>query len=687
MTIDSVCTYCGVGCEITADITDQNITKIYARDNSEVSKGSLCIKGKEGFGFLYSDRKISNALIRKDFVERHQDICKNIDLSNQIQFQNDTFYKIKYSEAYKVVAKKISEITSSYSAKAFASIGGARTNCESGYMFQKFTREIIGSPNVDNCARVCHSPSLKGMRKTIGEGAATNPFSDIQNTEFVLIIGSNTTEAHPIVADKILKSKKNGKLEIATIDIRETQLFKNSKYGLTIPYESNLLVLNMLAFVILSENLENRDFIQKRTKYFDEFKQSILNDPFSNPEFFKQISGYEYLADLIPKVAREYASKKSMIFWGLGVTENFDGSYSVMAITHLALLTGNIGGSGVGLMPLRGQNNVQGACDMGMLPYYNPDYQPPKEVGLMTPQVFDAILNDEVKAIWNMGEDLAHIHPNQNKVHKALEKLDFLVVNEVMQNEITKFADVIFGVKSGYEKTGVYVNAERRLHLSQPLIDSDLPDDWEVLQGVEKHLGNSWNYENSQDVWQEVQKVVKNRYGGASYEKLEKHRLSGLQWPIQENETPILHLTDFRTKDGIAQFHYHKYKLRGQVQEILEFGKSDNFYLSTGRTIIHYNNSAQTLATPRLEKLHNCDILLVSFEDKNIFENIEFVKLKTEFGESGELQIKISKKIKKGTLFSTFHHPKSRINFLFGDEKDELISTAQFKSVKVEIIF
>lgn len=687
MIIDSVCTYCGVGCEISAEIKNNNISKIYAKKESIVSEGNLCLKGKEGYSFLYSDRRINKVLIRKKFVEQNPEICKDIVFPKHIQFQNSDFYQIAYLEAYKIVSRKISEITSKYSPKAFASIGGARTNCESSYIFQKFTREIIGSPNVDNCARVCHSPSLTGMMKTIGEGAATNSFQDIQNTEFIIIIGSNTTEAHPIVADKMLKAKKLGTLNIATIDIRETQIYKNSKYKATIPYEANLLILNMLAFTILSENLEDIDFIKSRTKYFEEYKNKILNDPYANPEFMKNIVGYEYLADELPKIAREYASKKSMIFWGLGVTENFDGSYAVMGIVHLALLTGNVGGSGIGLMPLRGQNNVQGSCDMGMLPYYNPDYEKPKEVGLMTPEVFDAIFNDEVKAIWNIGEDLAHIHPNLNRVHKALNKLDFLIVNEVMENEVTKFADIIFGVKSGYEKTGVYINAERRLHLSQPLIDSDLPDDWEILQGVEKELKNSWNYKTSKDVWSEVQKVAKKRYSGADYEKLAENRLSGLQWPIKEVDTPILHLDDFRTVDGLGVFHYHQYKLRGQIAELLKNREHTDFYLSTGRTIAHYNNAVQTKATERLLKIHSQDILLVSDKDREFFKNKKFVVLKTKFGESGKLPIRISNKIKKGTMFSTFHHPESRINFLFGEDRDELIKTAQFKSIKVKVLF
>ena len=688
--VNSVCTYCGVGCEISVEIANQNINRICAERNFEVSRGELCIKGKEGYKFLNSPNKIRGAFIRASFLKKNSKLFKRVQFEKIVTLQGKSFLQVDYSEAFKIVAQKIKEITSSESPNSFAGIGGARTNCESSYLFQKFTREIVKSPNVDNCARVCHSPSLRGLKATIGEGASTNPFSDIENSEFVIIIGSNTTEAHPIVGNKIIKAKKKGKLEIATIDIRETQIFKSSKYKLIIPFEANLLILNMLAFTILNENLENQEFIKNRTENFEEYKKSILNDPFANPTFFNKIKGYEYLAEEIPKLAREYATKKSMILWGLGVTEHQDGSQAVMAIANLALLTGNIGKSGAGLIPLRGQNNVQGACDMGMLPYFKPDYQTPEKTGLMTPEIFDEVLNGNVKMIWNIGEDLAHIHPNLNKVHKALEKLDCLIVNEVMLNEVTKFADIIFGVRSAYEKEGVYINAERRLHLSQPLVDSDLPDDWQVIQGVANALNSHWHYQENEDIWSEVQKVAKNRFAGADYDKLRTKRRegSGLQWPIFENETPILHQETFKTENSLGKFIYQSYKLRGQVQEILENQNtsSEYFYLSTGRTIRHYNNAAQTKASSKLAKHHQEDILLVSAEDKDFFKSMRLVKLKTKFGETAPLQIKITNKLKKGTLFATFHHSKSKINFIFGDVADELTKTAQFKSMKVKVI-
>ena len=539
------------------------------------------------------------------------------------------------------------------------------------------------SPHVDNCARVCHSPSLKGMRTTIGEGAATNPYNDIYETEFMLVIGSNTTEAHPIVANRIVEAAQKHH-NLAVIDVRDIKLMKFAKHKAIIPHEANLLILNMMARVIIEEELYNEAFINTRTKWFEEYKEKILNDPFTDPEYFKQVSGFEHLAKLIPNIAREYAVKKSMIFWGLGITEHLDGSYAVMAITHLALLTGNIGKTGAGLMPLRGQNNVQGACDMGCLPYYDPDYQKPKEEGLMTPQLVDAMLGGKIKAVLNMGEDITHIHPNLNKIDAAFEQLEFLMVQEIMMNDVASRADIVVGVKSAYEKTGVYVNAMRRLHLSQPLVKSDLPDDWEVIQMLDNKMGGSYDYKDSSEVWDEVREVAHRRFSGASYMRLERHRKRGLQWPVYTEDTPVLHLLDFRTEDGLGQFHYHQYKPRGMVTELIQKKKVEGgFYLTTGRTLAHYNNAAQTKASEKLNKRYDEDILLVSEDDAAAFPTQKAI-LRTEHGASAPLTVKITDKVQPGTLFATFHHAHSRINALFGDKRDELILTAAFKSIKVE---
>ncbi len=682
-TIDSVCTYCGVGCDIAADVdTKENkIVKIFAHPDGVVSQGKLCVKGKYGFDFVGDTNRLKTPRIKKSFLEKNPAIKEAI-LSSLVEF-DATWYECDLDAATTACSMKLKEIQQNHGRKAVASIGGARTSCESSYLFQKFTRHTLNSPHVDNCARVCHSPSLSGMRVTIGEGAATNPYNDIYNCEFMIVIGSNTTEAHPIIANRMIDVAREHD-NLAVFDVREIKLHRFAKYKMILPHEANLLTLNMLAYVIIDEELYDESFIEDRTAGFAEFKEKILNDPYANPDFYKDMEGYEDLAKNIRKVAREYALKKSMIFWGLGITEHLDGSYAVMAMVHLALMTGNIGKSGAGLMPLRGQNNVQGTCDMGMLPYYDPDYQTPKEVGLMTPQLVDEMLEGRLKAVLNIGEDITHIHPNLNKIDKAFEELELLFVQELFMTDVAQRADIVVGVKSAYEKTGVYVNAMRRLHLSQPLVKSDLPDDWEVLQMLDNKMGGDYNYASSKEVWQEVQRVAYRRFSGADYHRLEKHRKRGLQWPVHTEDTPILHQLDFRTDDGLGHFHYHQYKLRGMVQE-LKVKKLTGYYLSTGRTLAHYNNAAQTKRSQKLNDRYPEDILLVSEADAAAFGS-EKVILKSEYGESTPLTIKVTEKVQPKTLFVTFHHAKSKINALFGDARDEVILTAAFKSVKVEVV-
>ncbi|BCD68658.1 molybdopterin oxidoreductase family protein [Nitratiruptor sp. YY09-18] len=680
MLIESVCTYCGVGCDVVAEVEENKIQRFFAHKDGEVSQGKLCIKGKYGWEYLEHPKRLRNALVQCRFVEKNPHFFSSLSL----QKFNEDFYIIPYEKAYKIVAAKLQEVVQNHGADAVAAIGGARTSCESGYLLQKFAREIIKTPHVDNCARVCHSPSLKGMRATIGEGAATNPFNDIYKTENLVVIGSNTTEAHPIVANRIMDVIKKG-VSLHVIDVRRITLSRFADNHLSIPFETNLMVLNMIARTILENGWEDKEFIQKRCKNFEEYKEAILSDEWADRDIFAHIRGYEDLPQKIEQIAYDLAHKKSLILWGLGVTEHLDGSYAVMAITHLALLTGNIGKEGAGLMPLRGQNNVQGTCDMGMLPYYLPDYKKPAVEGLMTPDIMNAAIDGKIKAIFNMGEDIAHIHPNQTKVKKALKNLDLLVVNELFMNEITKYADFVFGVKSAYEKEGVYINAERRLHLSQPLVTSQLPDDWEVLVGIGCYLDGKFDYKASQEIWDEVREVARDRFSGASYEKLKKNRLRGMQWPIHNKGTPILHTESFRTKDGYGYFRYKQYELRGMMRELLQ-KRDPHFYLTTGRILAHYNNAAQTKACPSLAKRYEEDILLVSEKDREFFQGRDRVVLESKYGRSHPLKIKFSKNIKRGTLYVTFHHAKSHINYLFGDEADSFVKTARFKSVKVKIV-
>ena len=684
--IASVCTYCGVGCDITAVVEDNKIQKIYAQADGYVSRGKLCIKGKSGYEFVDSDKRVRDVRIKKSFIEDNfEAMPRELKArSHTLVSLDEDWYISNYEFATSLSAWKLSEIKSQYGRHSFSAMGGARTSCESAYSLQKFARQTMESPNIDNCARICHAPSLSGMKPTIGEGAATNPYDDIFKTDFILVIGSNTTEAHPIVANRMIEAVRHKTAELAVMDVRKIQLNKYATYEAVMPFEANLLVINMLAYVIIKEELYCQDFIDNRTAGFEEFKNSILNDKYANPTFMKKIKGYEELADTIPQIARKYATGKSMLFWGLGITEHLDGSYAVMALVHLSLMTGNVGKEGTGLMPLRGQNNVQGACDVGCLPYYNPDYQVPKEIGLKTPETVDAMIDGKVKALYVMGEDFTHVHSNQNKINKAIKNLELIIVQDLFMSDIAQKADIVFGVKSAYEKTGIYVNAMRRLHLSQPIVQNDLPDDWEVLRDIENKIKGEFLYSTSEDVWNDIRIDAPYRFSGASYQKLIKHRSKGMQWPVQRTDTPILHLEKFRTEDGLGQFIYHQYNLREQIQKLVNDEVSETYYLTTGRMIVHYNNSAQTQHSPKLISKHSEDILQISDKDKDKFSSSKVI-LKNQYGQTDPLTIKFVKTLKKGTMFCTFHHAKSKINYIFGDASDELVKTARFKSTEVEV--
>ena len=678
MKIESVCTYCGVGCEIDAEIENGKIKKIKPVKNGPSSGGELCIKGKYGYGFL--DKRIDKHLVSYEFIKKN---AEKLPFELQIRIANlyeydEKFYEAPFSLAVDLAAWKIKDIISKHGSRSIAAIGGARTNIESAWLFQRFARKILKTPHVDNCARVCHSPSLSGLKMSIGEGASSVNFDEIFNAETIFVIGSNTTEAHPMVASRIIKAKRRG-AKLIVVDVREIPLMKFADIKVILPLESNLLFLNALAREFIETGYVNEEFVKNRCVKFDEYKENILKHN-CHKDFFIKLPGFEHIKTQIEEIAK-LIKNKTIFAWGLGITEHIDGTESVNAISNLAMMGGHFG-KGAGVLPLRGQNNVQGACDVGCLPYYLPDYIRPDEddIGLMTPDIIDAILDEDIKAIINMGEDILHIHPNQNKIHKAFEKLEFLMVMEVMRNEITEKADIVFGVKSAYEKRGVYVNAERRLHLSKPLVNSDMPDDWEVIQAIENRIKGEFNFNSSEEVFNECRREV-SRFKGATYERLEK---KPLQWPIKEDgsDSPILHLEKFSTPDGKGHFHYHKYHIRGEVKDLIE-GKR-KWYLNTGRALPQYNNAAQTKHSEKLSKKYDDDVLLVNEIHKN--EIGDKVILKSVYGESKPLKVKFTKTVRPYTLFTTFHFAKNHINYLFGDEADHKVKTARFKAIEVEII-
>ena len=676
--MNSVCAYCGVGCEIDVEVKNNKITKVLAVKDGLSSGGELCIKGRYGFDFANSENRLKKHLISYKFIEKN---APNMPFELQIRIGNlyeydHLFYEAPFSLAVDIVAWKVKEIIKKYGRKSVGGIGGARTSLENGWLFQKFIRESLNSPNIDNCARVCHSPSLSGLMMSIGEGASSNSFDDIYESEVLFIIGSNITEAQPIVANRIIKAKKRG-AKVVVIDVREIPLMKFADVSVILPFESNLLFLNSIGKEIILNEMDNKEFIKNRCRDFALYKKQILEDK-NDKTLFEKLKGYEIVKSQIEEIATLISKNKTLFLWGLGITEHLDGTEAVNAISNLAMMTGNIGKKGGGVLPLRGQNNVQGCCDVGCLPYYAPDYKQPEEIGLMTPDMINEMLKGNFKGLFCMGEDLTHIHTNQNKIHEAIHNLELLVTMDLFINDIAKNSDIVFGVKSSYEKYGVYVNAERRLHLSVPYIQNNLPDDWEILQAIENKITNRFHYNSTEEIFTDLTKEVK-RYEGATYERLAK---KPLQWPIYKDGTdsPILHTEKFSTKNGKGHFHYRPYKIRGHIQTLLE--NREKFYLTTGRNIAHYNNSIQTKESEKLLKRYSDDVLLVN----PIHKFGDTVILKSKYGESNPLKIRYTKKMRPFTFYTTFHFAKNRINYLFGDEADEKVKTAKFKSVEVEVI-
>ncbi|NPA54925.1 MAG: molybdopterin-dependent oxidoreductase [Epsilonproteobacteria bacterium] len=673
----TVCAYCGVGCEVELQTQDNKIIKANPVKNGYSSNGDLCIKGKEGFGFANATNRLTTNLISYKFIEKN---APNMPFSLQVRLGNlfeydHTFYEAPFSLAVDITAWKIKEILNNYPSNMVGGIGGARTSVENAWLFQKFIRETLKSANVDNCARVCHAPSLSGLKMSIGEGASSASFDDIFKSEVLFIIGSNTTQAHPIIASRIIKAKKQGK-KIIVIDVRETMIMKFADIKVILPFEANLLFLNSIAKEIISNNLQNHSFISDRCINFDTYKNEVLNET-NDKTLFLKLKGYEEITSQISQIAKLITQNKTLFIWGLGITEHLDGTEAVNAISNLAMMSGNLGEEGVGVMPLRGQNNVQGCCDVGCLPYYLPDYQIPTKIGLMTPQMIEEMANDKFKALFVMGEDLTHIHTNQTKIHKAINNLELLVTLDLFINDVARHSDIVFGVKSSYEKYGVYVNAERRLHLAIPAISNDLPDDWQVIQAIENKIHSNFNYTSSEDIFNALTKEV-SRFRGATYDRL---KVKPLQWPIDSdgNDTPYLHKVKFSTSDGRGHFHYRPYVIREQIKNLLD--NKYKFYLTTGRDLHHYNNASQTQQSQKLLKKYNDDILLIN----PMHDFGDSVILKSKYGQTQPLKVKYTNKVKPYTLYTTFHFAKNHINYLFGDEADEKVKTARFKSIEVEI--
>ena len=669
--IRTTCSYCGVGCNLEVAVKDNKVLSIDTPKDTEVNAGHTCLKGRYAFGFYNHKDRLTSPLIKKD----------------------DKFEKVTWEEAYSFIKNKLVQIKKNYGPDAIAGISSARCTNEENYVFQKMIRAVIGTNNVDCCARICHSPTALGLQKTFGTGAATNSAEDIYFTDLFLVIGANPTNAHPVTGAKIKQQVMKGK-KLIVLDPVKTELAKMADYHIQLRPGTNVAVLNMMLYYILESGLEKKSFIKKRCEGFENFAKRIKK---LNIEALEKACGVN--RQLIKEAAIAYAAaNNSMEFHGLGVTEHTQGSKTVMLIADLAMITGNLGRRGVGVNPLRGQNNVQGAADMGCQPHQGAGYLPlddkkiqefytekygvihPTKAGLKIPQIFDAAIDGSLKAVWIIGEDVVQTDPNSAHVAKALNALDLLVVQEIFMSETAKHADVVLPGTTFLEKEGTFTNTERRVQrvnkAAEPLPGTK-PDGLIVTEMMQK-LGYDQKLYDANEVLAEIADVVPF-FKGITRKRLGK---LGLQWPVKEDgtDTKILHEKEFKL--GKGKIKYFDWK---ESNELKKNKKNFPLILTTSRALQHYNAATMTRRTKNI-KIVDKDILLIHPKDAKYRElnTGDIARLYSGRGEVS-LKVEVTEKVKEGIVFTTFHFPEHMVNMVTGHGKDEETMCAEYKVSAVDV--
>jgi formate dehydrogenase alpha subunit len=670
--VTTTCGYCGVGCRLEAHARDGRVASISPALDGPANKGHTCLKGRFAHQFSRNRERLSTPLIRS--------------VSGDLR-------PASWDAAIARIVAELTRIKDRSGPDAIAGLASSRATNEDCYVMQRMMRAAIGTHNIDNCSRVCHSPTSWALRKSFGLSGATGSFDDIEAADAAIIIGANPTEGHPVVGARIKQATLRG-LKLVTIDPRRIELADYGVLHLSPRPGSNAAVMLGLAHVVARDLLTDEAFLAARTEAYDALAE-LLED--YTPADVERISGVP-AADL-ERAAHIYASAaEACVLWGLGVTEHRYGSEVVRLICNLALMCGKVGRPGSALLPLRGQNNVQGSSDMGALPDTFTGYQSVaddavatrfeaawgvemrRERGLKIPEMFDAAVAGELKAMYIFGEDVAQTDPNTTHVIRALEALEFLVVQDIFENETTRYADVVLPASSFLEKTGTFTNAERRVQLVEPAIapPGDARTDFDILTTVSAALGHDMGFATPADVMDEVA-ILTPDWAGISHERLGR---GGLQWPVAADGTdsPILYRETFALPGGRARFAALPYKPPGSEA-------SDAFpvILVTGRRLEHYNAGTMTRRTGNLDllpedwlEIHPGDAARLWIADGSL------VSVRSPHGRI-ELHARITTRIEPGHVFTAFHFPEVRTNLLIGPSADVNTSCPEYKVVAVDV--
>jgi len=677
----TTCAYCGVGCTFKAEMRGEELVRMTPWKDGKANRGHSCVKGRFAWGYATHKERITTPMIRDSIDE--------------------PWREVSWDEALTFTAQKLRGIEAQYGKRAIGGITSSRCTNEETFLVQKLIRQGFGVNNVDTCARVCHSPTGYGLKTTLGTSAGTQDFDSVEEMDVALVIGANPTDAHPVFGSRLKKRLRQG-AKLIVVDPRATDLVHSphihADHHLALKPGTNVAVLTSMAHVIVTEGLVDEDYVRARCDW-DEFSEwaAFVANAANSPEAMEAHTGVP--AAEVRAAARLYATGgNAAIYYGLGVTEHSQGSTTVMAIANLAMATGNIGKPGAGVNPLRGQNNVQGACDMGSFPHELSGYRHisdpgvrelfenlwgntlDSEPGLRIPNMLDAANEGAFKAIYIQGEDILQSDPNTHHVASGLAAMECVIVQDLFLNETANYAHVFLPGSTFLEKDGTFTNAERRIQrVRKVMTPKNGYADWEITQELAKTLGLNWDYAHPSEIMAEIAQLTPT-FTGVTYEKLDQ--LGSVQWPCNESApegTPLMHVDGFVRGKG-------KFMITEYVPTDERTGPRFPLLLTTGRILSQYNVGAQTRRTAN-SLWHDEDRLEIhphDAEQRGIREG-DWVRIASRTGETA-LRALITERVAPGVVYTTFHHPLTQTNIITTEYSDWATNCPEYKVTAVEVM-
>ena len=678
--VTTTCAYCGVGCSFRAEMQGNEVVRMVPHKDGKANHGHSCVKGRFAWGYATHPDRVKQPMIRERI--------------------SDPWREVSWDEALAYAASEIKRIQAKYGRTSVGGITSSRCTNEETYLVQKLVRAAFGNNNVDTCARVCHSPTGYGLKQTLGESAGTQDFDSVEHSDCIIVIGANPTDGHPVFASRMKKRLREG-AGLIVIDPRRIDLVRTphveASFHLQLRPGTNVAVMNALAHVVVTEGLAADDYIAARCEpeAFAKWR-AFISEPKNSPEELEQHTGVP--AAQIRGAARLFAqADNGAIYYGLGVTEHSQGSTAVMTIANLAMVTGNLGRKGVGVNPLRGQNNVQGSCDMGSFPHELPGYRHvsdpnvrqlfeslwqveiDREPGLRIPNMFDAAIDGSFKALYVQGEDIAQSDPDTQHVLAALQSLECLIVQDIFLNETAKYAHILLPGSSFLEKDGTFTNAERRISrvrkIMPPLAGMA---DWEVTVALSNALGYPMNYRHPSEVMDEIARLTPT-FAGVSFDRID--RLGSIQWPCNDQApegTPVMHEREFVRGKG-------KFFLTEFLATPERTSRKFPLILTTGRILTQYNVGAQTRRTHN-QVWHDEDVLEMhphDAEQRGINDG-DLISMQSRKGET-TMRCVITDRMQPGVVYTTFHHPESGANVVTTENSDWATNCPEYKVTAVQV--